>query len=30
MMSLPGKQATATHILLNSPKSKGNETMKFG
>ena len=30
MTSQPGKQTFATHILSNIPRSKGNQTMKFG
>ena len=30
MMSQPGKQTIAIHILLNISRSKGNQTMKFG
>ena len=29
-MTLPGKPIIPIHILLNIPKSKGNQTMKFG
>ena len=30
MMSQPGKQTIAIHILPNISRSKGNQTMKFG
>ena len=30
MTSQPGKHTFAIHILPNIPKSKGNQTMKFG
>ena len=30
MTSQPGYQRIATHILLNIPGIKGNQTMKFG
>ena len=30
MMSEPGKQLIAIHILLNISRSKGNHTMKSG
>ena len=30
MMSQPGKQKIAIHILLNISRSKRNQTMKFG
>ena len=30
MMSQPGKQIIATHILANISKIKGSQTMKFG
>ena len=30
MMSQPGLQAVAIHILPNISQSKGNQTMKFG
>ena len=30
MMSQPGLQAIAIHILPNISKSKDNQTMKFG
>ena len=30
MMSQPGQQAIAIHILPNISRSKGNQTMKFG
>ena len=30
MMSQPGKQTIAIHILLNISRSKGNQAMKFG
>ena len=30
MMSQPGKQTIAIHILSNISRSKGNQTMKFG
>ena len=30
MTSQSEKQTIAAHILLNSSRSKGNETMKFG
>ena len=30
MISQPGKQTIAIHILLNISRSKGNQTMKFG
>ena len=29
MMSQPGQQTIAVHILLNTSRSKGNQTMKF-
>ena len=30
MMSQPEKETIAIHILPNIPRSKGNQTMKFG
>ena len=30
MMSQPGYQKIATHMLPNISRSKGNQTMKFG
>ena len=30
MTSQPGKQTITIHILLNMPRNKGNQTMKFG
>ena len=30
MMSQPGYQTFTIHILLNIPRNKGNQTMKFG
>ena len=30
MMSQPGLQTIAIHILSNIPQSKGNQAMKFG
>ena len=30
MTSQSGKQIIAMHILANIPRSKGNQTMKFG
>ena len=30
MMSRPGVQVIAIHILANISQSKGNQTMKFG
>ena len=30
MMSQPGKQTIAIHILANISQTKGNQTMKFG
>ena len=30
MMSQPGKQITAIHILSNISRSKGNQAMKLG
>ena len=30
MMSEPGKQTIAIHILPNISRSRGNQTMKFG
>ena len=30
MMSQPGQQAIAVHILTNISRSKGNHTIKFG
>ena len=30
MMSQPGKQAIAIHILPNISRSRGNQTMEFG
>ena len=30
MMSQPGLQTIAIHILLNISQSKGNQTIKFG
>ena len=30
MMSEPGKQIIAIHILPNISRSRGNQTMKFG
>ena len=30
MMSQPGKQTIAVHILSNISRSKGDQTMKFG
>ena len=30
MMSQPGLQTIAIHILLNMSQSKGNQTMRFG
>ena len=30
MTSQPGKHTTASHMLPNISRSKGNQTMKFG
>ena len=30
MTSQPGEQTVTIHILLNSSRSKGNQTIKFG